>query len=56
MIEVGGGMHEAAFVDGGVSMANNPTLQLLMVATLNGFPFKWKWEQTTSCWFLWAQA
>lgn len=43
IIEVGGGMHEAAFVDGGVSMANNPALQLLMVATLNGFPFKWKW-------------
>lgn len=43
IIDVGGGMKEAAFVDGGVSMANNPSLQLLMVATLNGFPFKWKW-------------
>ncbi len=42
MIEVGGGMKEAAFVDGGVSMANNPAMQLLMIATLNGFPFKWK--------------
>lgn len=42
LIEVGGGMHTAAFVDGGVSMANNPSLQLLMVATLNGFPFHWK--------------
>ncbi len=42
IIEVGGGMHAAAFVDGGVSMANNPSLQLLMVATLNGFPFHWK--------------
>jgi patatin-like phospholipase/acyl hydrolase len=31
-----------AFVDGGVSMANNPALQLFMVATLNGFPFHWK--------------
>lgn len=31
-----------AFVDGGVSMANNPALQLFMVATLNGFPFQWK--------------
>ena len=30
-----------AFVDGGVSMANNPTLQLFLVATLNGFPFRW---------------
>jgi len=43
IIDVGGGMKEAAFVDGGVSMANNPSLQLLMVATLNGFPFQWKW-------------
>ena len=42
-IEVGGGMSEAVFVDGGVSMANNPALQLLLVATLDGFPFKWKW-------------
>lgn len=42
IIEVGGGLHEAAFVDGGVSMANNPALQLLMVATLQGFPFRWK--------------
>jgi hypothetical protein len=30
-----------AFVDGGVSMANNPALQLFLVATLQGFPFKW---------------
>lgn len=43
IIDVGGGLSEAAFVDGGVSMANNPALQLLMVATLDGFPFKWKW-------------
>ena len=42
LIEVGGGMSTAAFVDGGVSMANNPSLQLLMVATLKGFPFHWK--------------
>jgi patatin-like phospholipase/acyl hydrolase len=42
LIEVGGGMGTAAFVDGGVSMANNPSLQLLMVATLHGFPFRWK--------------
>ena len=41
-IEVGGGLSRAAFVDGGVSMANNPSLQLLMVATLKGFPFRWK--------------
>jgi uncharacterized protein len=43
IIDVGGGMAEAAFVDGGVSMANNPALQLLMVATLQGFPFHWPW-------------
>jgi len=42
VIEVGGDLPKAAFVDGGVSMANNPALQLLMVATLKGFPFHWK--------------
>ena len=31
----------AAFIDGGLSMANNPALTLLMVATLTGFPFRW---------------
>jgi predicted acylesterase/phospholipase RssA len=30
-----------AFVDGGVSMANNPALQLFLIATLSGFPFHW---------------
>lgn len=29
------------FVDGGISMANNPALQLFLVATLKGFPFHW---------------
>jgi patatin-like phospholipase/acyl hydrolase len=42
LIDVGGGLPTAAFVDGGVSMANNPALQLLMVATLKGFKFNWK--------------
>ena len=47
VIEVGGGTdpnvkEKGAFVDGGVSMANNPALQLFMVATLKGFPFQWK--------------
>ena len=42
VIDVGGGTPSAAFVDGGVSMANNPALQLLMVATLKGFPFHWE--------------
>ncbi len=31
-----------AFVDGGVSMANNPGLEMFLVATLKGFPFKWQ--------------
>jgi patatin-like phospholipase/acyl hydrolase len=42
IIDVGGALGTAAFVDGGVSMANNPALHLLMVATLKGFPFHWK--------------
>lgn len=42
VIDVGGLLSTAAFVDGGVSMANNPALQLLMVASLKGFPFRWK--------------
>jgi uncharacterized protein len=41
MIDVGNGQ-KAAFVDGGVSMANNPSFTLLMVATLRGFPFHWQ--------------
>lgn len=41
MIDVGDGQR-AAFVDGGVSMSNNPALTLLMVATLKGFPFRWE--------------
>jgi patatin-like phospholipase/acyl hydrolase len=39
-IAVGGG-GEGAFVDGGVSLHNNPALLLFLVATLNGFPFHW---------------
>ncbi|HRO08616.1 MAG TPA: patatin-like phospholipase family protein [Saprospiraceae bacterium] len=30
------------FIDGGVSMSNNPSFLLLMVATLRGYPFHWK--------------
>ena len=33
---------EGAFVDGGVSMANNPSLQLFLQATLQGYPFHWE--------------
>jgi len=32
---------EAAFIDGGLSMANNPALTLLMISTIKGFPFHW---------------
>jgi hypothetical protein len=39
-MDVGGG-ERGAFVDGGVSMANNPALQLFLVATLQGYPFRW---------------
>ncbi len=36
---------QAAFIDGGLSMANNPSLTLLMIATLKGFPFHWKMSE-----------
>lgn len=40
--EIDVGMEEkGAFVDGGVSMFNNPAVQALMVAWLDGFPFHW---------------
>jgi patatin-like phospholipase/acyl hydrolase len=39
-IDVGDGV-EGAFVDGGVSLHNNPALLLFLLATLNGFPFHW---------------
>lgn len=47
IINVGGGidpnkMERAAFVDGGVSMSNNPALQLFLLAILEKFPFHWK--------------
>ena len=32
---------DGAFVDGGVSPSNNPSLQLLMLATLKGFGLEW---------------
>jgi len=38
--DVGEG-EEAVFVDGAVSMHNNPALQLLMVATLKGYGVQW---------------
>ncbi len=39
-IDLGDGQ-SGAFIDGGVSMANNPAMQLLLVASLSGFPFHW---------------
>jgi len=30
------------FIDGGVSLANNPSLQLFLVATLSEFPYRWE--------------
>lgn len=39
-IDVGQGQI-ATFIDGGVSLYNNPALQLFLVATLKGFPYKW---------------
>ena len=30
------------FIDGGVSLANNPALQLFLVGTLSEFPYKWQ--------------
>lgn len=30
------------FIDGGVSLANNPSLLMFLVATLKEFPFQWK--------------
>jgi len=40
-VEVGEG-EVGAFVDGGVSMSNNPALQLFLMATLQGYPFHWE--------------
>ena len=37
-----GDMEVGAFVDGGVSPHNNPSLQLLMLATLSGHGYQWK--------------
>lgn len=39
-IDVGGGQI-ATFIDGGLSLANNPAFQLFLIATLKGFPYQW---------------
>lgn len=41
IIDVGNG-EEAIFVDGGMSMMNNPSLQLFLIATLKGFKLNWE--------------
>ena len=38
-VEEGGG--RGAFIDGSISMANNPALLLFLLTTLKGFPFRW---------------
>lgn len=40
-VEVGEG-EIGAFVDGGISMANNPALQLFFMAVLEGYPYHWE--------------
>ena len=40
-VDVGSG-EIGTFIDGGVSLANNPALQLFLLTTLKGFPFHWK--------------
>ena len=41
IIDVGGGQ-EGVFVDGGLSMMNNPSWQLFLLATLKGFNLNWE--------------
>jgi predicted acylesterase/phospholipase RssA len=41
IIDVGEGI-EGVFVDGGMSMMNNPSLQLFLAATLKGFKLNWE--------------
>ena len=38
-IDYGNGV--GAFIDGGISMANSPALQLLLLATLDGYRYNW---------------
>ncbi len=40
-MEISKGEH-GVFIDGGISLVNNPSLYLFLISTLNGFPFKWK--------------
>jgi uncharacterized protein len=40
-IDVGRGQ-KGAFIDGGVSMANNPALMMFLMSSLKGFPYHWE--------------
>ena len=44
VIDVGSG-EQAIFVDGGMSIMNNPSLQLFLVATLKGFRLQWEADE-----------
>ncbi|MGB4846549.1 MAG: patatin-like phospholipase family protein [Saprospiraceae bacterium] len=33
---------QGAFIDGGISMVNNPSFRLFLLASLNSYPFRWK--------------
>jgi patatin-like phospholipase/acyl hydrolase len=39
---------EGAFVDGGVSMYNNPAMLLYLMATLKGYRYEWETGKTNS--------
>jgi predicted acylesterase/phospholipase RssA len=41
MMDIGSGV-QGVFVDGGMSIMNNPSLQLFLVATLKGFKLNWE--------------
>lgn len=40
VLDLGQG-EKGAFIDGGISMDNNPALRLYLLATLQGYPFRW---------------
>ncbi len=37
-----GPKEKGSFIDGGVSMSNNPSLRMFLLATLKGYPFHWE--------------
>jgi patatin-like phospholipase/acyl hydrolase len=41
-LDSSGKKDKGAFIDGAVSMANNPSLQCFLAAVLQGFPFHWQ--------------